>query len=279
MSVKPPPVPDLPLGALRAMEAAGRLGGFAPAAAELGVTPGAITAHVKALEARLGVALFTRGARGVSLTEAGRRAMPALTQAFDAMDAAKAALRAEAAPLSLSIAALPAVAQLWLRPRIALMDKAFPGVNVSIAAMEGLPVAKRAAFDITVFMGPGGRDALVPVAAPGAEGAPRLTDAAWAGDWARWQDGAPDTWPPGRGTGPVHSLYALAVDDALQGRGVLMARLSLVAELIAAGRLVELGPRVPIAEGIVARPRNAAPATQRAVRWLQARIEGDSVAP
>ena len=70
MPVAPPPLTRLPLNALRAFEAAARTGAFTLAAAELGVTPGAVTAHVKALEGRLGAALllFERQARGVRLT-------------------------------------------------------------------------------------------------------------------------------------------------------------------------------------------------------------------
>ena len=71
--------------ALRAFEAAARLGGFAAAATELGVTPGAVTAHVKALEDRLGAALFARDAKGVQLTPLGARVLPEFTAAFDAL--------------------------------------------------------------------------------------------------------------------------------------------------------------------------------------------------
>ncbi len=59
-----PPRSALPLTALRAFEAAARLGGFAAAAAELGVTAGAVSAQVKGLEDRLGAPLFARGSTG-----------------------------------------------------------------------------------------------------------------------------------------------------------------------------------------------------------------------
>ena len=61
-----PPFPRLPsLNALRAFEAAARLGGFAQAAEELQVSPGAVAAQIKALEQDLGAPLFDRHARGV----------------------------------------------------------------------------------------------------------------------------------------------------------------------------------------------------------------------
>ncbi|WP_281493932.1 LysR family transcriptional regulator [Jannaschia sp. S6380] len=272
MPVRPRPAPDLPLNALRALEAAARLGGFAPAAAELGVAPNAVTAHVKALEERLGLPLFHRHPRGVQLTEAGRRALPALTAAFDALDQAKTHLRHEAAPPRLSVAALPAVAQLWLRPRLARLQAAIPGLSVSITAMEAPPAPKRSPQDIAIFIGPGGRDHIVPVAAPDAGQGPRLGDGSWADDWAHWQAGAGGVALPGSGAGPVHSLYALAVDDALQGAGVLMGRLSLIAGHLRAGRLAELGPRVAIRQGIEIAARNHAPLTVRAARLLRVEL-------
>src|ERR671925_598088 len=72
-----------PLTALRAFEAAARHGNFVKAAAELGVTAGAISQHIKALEERLGIALFRRLARGVKLTEAGRAYLPGIADGFD----------------------------------------------------------------------------------------------------------------------------------------------------------------------------------------------------
>ena len=104
-----PPRPKLPpLSALRAFEAAGRLGGFAPAAQELGVTPGAVTAHLKTLESALGVALFDRHHRGVALTDLGARVLPEFTEAFRALETAVHRLEAEAAPGLLDAA--------WLHP-------------------------------------------------------------------------------------------------------------------------------------------------------------------
>ena len=72
-----------PLTAVRAFEAAGRHGSFTGAAQELKVTPAAISHHVKMLEGWLGVVLFRRFARGLELTDDGRRYLPRLTNALD----------------------------------------------------------------------------------------------------------------------------------------------------------------------------------------------------
>ena len=72
-----------PLTAIKAFEAAGRHGSFTGAAQELQVTPAAISHHVKMLEGWLGVVLFRRFARGLELTDDGRRYLPRLTNALD----------------------------------------------------------------------------------------------------------------------------------------------------------------------------------------------------
>lgn len=270
MSVTPPPPPDLPLNGLRAVEAAARRGGFAAAAADLGVTAGAIAAHVKGIEAQLGAALFVRDARGVRLTEVGARCLPSLTAAFDALGAAGHVLRSEAAPMRLSLACLPAIAHLWVQPRLTDLTTALPGLSVSITALEMPPATKRHGFDVTLFYG-AGHDWLVPVQAPGANDGPCLADAVWSGDWTIWRAGA-DGALLDRPTGPVHSLYALAIEDALTGRGVAMGRLSLVARLLAEGRLIEAGPRVALNRGLVARAVHSGRTARAVAGWITAAL-------
>src|SRR5262245_24960548 len=107
-----------PLNSLRAFEAAARREGFVAAAAELNVTPAAISQQVKALEAYLGVTLFERRPRSLVLTERGRFYLPALSRALDEMAAATAALMAPRRAISLTLAAPTAFAAGWLLPRL-----------------------------------------------------------------------------------------------------------------------------------------------------------------
>ena len=72
-----------PLGGLRAFEAAARHRSFKRAADELGVTAGAISQQVRALEEALDLKLFRRLARSIELTEAGRNYLPPISTAFD----------------------------------------------------------------------------------------------------------------------------------------------------------------------------------------------------
>ncbi|CAM5336054.1 hypothetical protein FALB51S_01199 [Frigidibacter albus] len=119
MSVAPRSPKGPPVTALRAFEAAARLGGFAAAAEELCVTAGAISAHVKALEDDLGAPLFDRQTRGVKLTPLGARVLPDLSAAFDRLGMSVQMLRAEAGPRQVHIATLPAIAQPVAEPAAA----------------------------------------------------------------------------------------------------------------------------------------------------------------
>lgn len=265
MPVAPPRPKGFALNALRAAEAAGRLGGFAAAASELGVTPGAITAHVKALETELGAALFERTAREVRLTALGARVLPDLIAAFDGVAKASQTLRREAAPKTVHIATLPALAQLWLSPRLPALRQAAPDITVSITALEEPPNLKRAPFDLCLFYTDTrlgdlvAQDVLFPVCAP--QLAARLTvpedlarvaclsDAVWSEDWSIWLDAAAPDQGAGQSIvprGPLFSLYALAVEEAVNGAGVLIGHDTLVARHLDAGRLVApFATRVP----------------------------------
>ena len=130
-----PPRPRLPPHtAVRAFEAAARHGSFARAAEELFVTPAAVAQQIKALETWAGGALFERHSQGIRLSAHGRRALPALSAAVDQLGLAVQSLRNEtqtaARRSTLQVAALPAVAQLWLSPRLSRLKAALPGVQV-----------------------------------------------------------------------------------------------------------------------------------------------------
>ena len=241
-----PPRPKLPpLSALRACEAAGRLGGFAPAAQELGVTPGAVTAHLKTLETTLGVALFERHHRGVALTDLGARVLPEFTDAFRALETAVRRLEAEAAPGLVRIATTSDLAQLWLSPRLpALRRKGMTVVPVPVST----PEAARGLADLALFLQPGDGPG-VPLIATAAPAYPVDPDPSRldpretlcltgpAGDWGRWSQGAGlhDFQP--RGT--RHSQAALAIEEAVNGAGVLVIAQPLVDQALRGGRLID----------------------------------------
>lgn len=151
MSVAPP-FRRLPsLNALRAFEAASRLGSFRHAAEELMVTPSAVAAQIKALEAEFGADLFHREARGVTLTALGQSVAPRFFAAFDMLSDAVRELRRLSAPRRVHIVTSPALAQLWLAPRLLALREVVEGVEVSVTAVEEPPDLKRTPFDLCLF--------------------------------------------------------------------------------------------------------------------------------
>lgn len=240
-----PPRPKLPpLTALRAFETAGRLGGFAPAAQELGVSPGAVTAHLKTLEAALGVTLFERLPRGVRLTETGARVLPEFTAAFAALETAVHHLQNAAAPDRVRIATTSDLAQLWLSPRLPALRA--EGLQV-VPMTSADPGGARAMADLALTMG-AGKGALVAVAAPlvaAGVGTPTNLDpmgclsfAGPDGDWAKWAAAAGIAGFQPRG--PVHATAALALEEAANGAGVLVIAQAFAETALVAGRVVAL---------------------------------------
>ncbi|MCR8548092.1 LysR family transcriptional regulator [Salipiger sp. P9] len=252
MPVDPPRPKPPPLTALRAFEAAARLGGFARAAEELAVSPGAVSQHIRTLEDWAGVTLFIRNAQGVRLTAAGARVLPLVSEAFDGLGQAAQTLRAAAGDV-LSIAALPSFAQLWLSPRLPRLRAALPGVTISVTALERPPNLLREPFSLALFPGAQGQylaqDALFPVCTPELArrlhrtedllSVPCLGDTIWTEDWPLWLQRAGG---PAQVSGPGFSLYALALAEALNGAGVLMGRKLLVAPHLQSGALVRPFP-------------------------------------
>lgn len=119
-----------PLNALKAFEAAARHEGFIDASEELHVTRGAISRHVKLLEEHLGVPLFTRQAKGVRLTAAGRDLLPVLTEAFRKVQTECERISADAA--TLRIICPPATSIRWLVPKLDDFRRKHPDINVRL---------------------------------------------------------------------------------------------------------------------------------------------------
>src|SRR5688572_26951064 len=122
-----------PLAAIRCFEAAARHLSFTRAARELGMTQAAVSYQIRLLEERVGGPLFLRGARGVTLSELGRRNAPAVGEAFAQLRSAFAELK-ESADGVLTITALGTFATNWLVPRIGAFQLASPKLAVKLDA-------------------------------------------------------------------------------------------------------------------------------------------------
>lgn len=279
------------LNALRAFEAAARLGRMSAAADELAVTHGAVSRQIRHLEEVLGVPLFAGSKARPALTDAGRALLPGLTDAFDRMDAAvRACVDADGATLDVSC--LSTFLMRWLIPRLHRFNAANPGVDVRLRAADQAVDIDRERFDVIItvdespsaatppatltlfaeMLGPVAAPALIP--APSPDGAadlrplPILHTKTRRNAWAMWSAAAnrPPPDPARISTEFEHYYYTL--EAALAGLGVCVAPWHLVADDVRSGRL--LAPCGFHASGYVyvAQWRRRNRKTERFCAWL-----------
>ncbi len=251
-----------PLNALRAFETAARHLSFTRAAAELNVTPAAISHQIKALEDQLGVPLFRRLPRALRLTDAGQAALPILSQGFEKLSQAVEQIRAHSESGLLTISVSPSFGAMWLVPRLERFRARHPEIETRIDGTDRRVDLTRGDADVALRYGPGGYDGVrvdrlfsqanTPVCSPALlrGAAPlhkpedlrdhTLLHIVWKDAEASWRmwllaAGLPDIDPT---RGPHFTQENMAVQAALDGQGVALVGDILVADHLAAGRLL-----------------------------------------
>lgn len=124
---------QIPIGALKAFEAAGRTGSFRTAADELGLSPSAVSHAIRKLELRLGVSLFERGTRSVRLTGDGETLLRHVGHAFEELRIGLETVSTQSHQI-LRLHSAPSFAAQWLAPRLSQFLKAEPGIEVRLSA-------------------------------------------------------------------------------------------------------------------------------------------------
>jgi DNA-binding transcriptional LysR family regulator len=261
------PVRLPPLNALRLFEAAARHRSFKLAAAELNVTPGAVSHGIGALEDMLGVELFVREPRGLSLSTAGEQYLPYIAEAFALIAIGTKSLPDRRNRRSISVTCAPTLAARWLVPRLSDFRARWPDIDVSVDTSRrqaGFPVD---GFDFGLRLSRGPVDGaswqrlfgerLVPMCSPGYramlaahdDGRPDLTRATLihvdtaSQDWQAWMDGAGVAGLDLRG-GLRFDTVQLGFEAAAAGLGVVIGRRPLVDRELATGALVEASPAI-----------------------------------
>jgi LysR family transcriptional regulator, glycine cleavage system transcriptional activator len=250
-----------PLNALRAFECAARHLSIKLAADELHVTPGAVSRHVKGLEDALGLPLFERGHREIKLTRHGADYQRAVTQALDALREATRKLTRSRQRKTLKIRAYTTFAMRWLIPRLSGFHAAHPDIEVLLKASLDPVDFRKEDIDGAVRLGDGNwpgayayrlvSNILVPVASPGLlkNGAKLkkpadlarqtlLHSIARPDDWSTWLEAAGAQGVVDARAGMTYESSAMAYAAAMEGQGLPIAQLFLVADDLAAGRLV-----------------------------------------
>ncbi|TRW14477.1 LysR substrate-binding domain-containing protein [Glacieibacterium frigidum] len=285
-----------PLSALRAFEAAARHGSFKQAAAELAVTPTAISHQVRALEEHAGRPLFERRTRKVVLTDAGVLLYPVLRDGFDAFADAMQRLTHRRSRTQVTISATIAFTARWLVPRVSAFRTQNPGVDLQLHAADevvdldtGVDIAIRygtgpyPGFDVVPLLA----DRFAPVFNPmlAVETAEDLTrrpliEFRWRRrhpdnpTWARWfaTAGLPE---PEEQPSLGFSDESHAIQAAVAGQGIALVSLALVRDELAAGQLVQpFGPSIAgFRHHMLTREGEANAAVNAAARWLLSEAE------
>lgn len=255
-----------PLTWFRAFESAARHLSFTNAAAELNLTQSAVSQHVRALEGRLGVVLFERKARGLAITEAGRRLQPSVSGAIGDLARACEMFAPQPAGQTLDIACTMSFALLWLVPRLASFHTSHPTVHLRVSSTLWPDEYHNATSDLQIRYGVGYQmpagaiqlfsDVLVPVCiAEMAEqvghnndlwSLPLIGTVGSSEGWDDWAGHVGAKTPPGAS----HSVdsMALALAFARAGSGVALVSRTLCTGSIEDGSLV-----MPVASTVPAK--------------------------
>jgi len=266
----------IPLNAIRAIEIVARRGALAPAAEELGVTPGAVSQHLRRAEERLGIELFERTPQGMRPTAALRAVLPQLTGGFNALAEGVANLRgADEHVLTVTMGAV--FASRWLIWRIGKFNRLHPEIETRLVVTGNMIDLAHSDIDVGIRFGRGrwpgvtaellGGASYAPVVAPelalrlhkpsDLADVPIIIDRASMLPWDDWFRAVGIDDPPAP-RGPTLDDPALAFDAAISGQGALLTVDLMAADAIGDGRLVrpfpyvvesELGYWLVVAEG------------------------------
>ncbi len=257
-----------PLQTLRAFEAAGRRLSMTLAAEELHLTHGAVSRQIKALEGDLGVQLFRRMTRRIELTEAGVSFFSTVTRLLSELAREAEIVRRRNDDMRLVVSSGVSFASKWLTPRLHRLMARYPDFDVQLEVTDNEVDFTKGQVDVAMRYGNGSyphataerimnetvspmcspdyRDRMGGLRSPDALAGCRLVhEIGLDATWERWF--AMMGIAAARTRGPGYSHGSMSIEAAIRGGGVALGRSVLVAEDLAAGRLVSLFPEARLA--------------------------------
>ncbi len=251
------------LNALKAFEASARQESFTQAANELCVTQGAVSQQVKALESELGVRLFRRERQRLIITEAGRTYLEVVRDAFDRLAAGTERLLQREQSGTLTITTSPNFAAKWLVHRLGRFSETHPGIDLRVSASVQHIDFAREDIDLAIRHGDGQwpgmhvirlcTEELFPVCSPkllkgrSALRLPRdvkhhtLLHTNDTNNWENWLarvDARVGVGGVDAKRGIIFNQASMAIDAAVDGQGIALARTALASWDLISGRLV-----------------------------------------
>src|SRR6516164_8015567 len=256
------------LNTLRSFDAAARHRSFTRAAEELCVTQGAVSHQVKALETELGLQLFKRERNGLTITDAGRDYLAVVRDVFERLELGTDRLLQRQRSGTITVSTSPDFAAKWLVSRLGRFAEAYPEIELRLTALMHRVDFAREDVDLAIRHGDGqwpelaavnlSAEELFPVCSPalmterGGLHEPQdvlkfpLLHLDDRRDWSRWLVAAGHT---GEGLlhGPILNHASMLIDAAIDGQGIALARTTLAAFDLLAGRLVRpFRPAIPL---------------------------------
>jgi LysR family transcriptional regulator, glycine cleavage system transcriptional activator len=254
------------LRSLRAFDAAARHLNFTRAAEEIGVTPAAISNQIKELEEQTQVSLFQRTSRTMRLTREGEILYEAAHESIEILSRALHRVRRLANRNQLRVSSTPSLAAKWLVPRLDGFLEAFPGADVRVDVSNTLVDFDRDDVDVALRFGSGRypglradvlfQDSLSPVCSPDLISPEKplrtpkdllkytLIHLDWDAHgqpWPNWR-----MWMQAAGvkdfddrSGLHFGQTSLTIQAAIDGHGIALGDSTLVADDLAAGRLIK----------------------------------------
>ncbi len=247
-----------PLASLRLFEAAARLGNFRAAAAELNLTPSAVSHGIAALERWIGCALFRRQGRSIRLTPAGEGFLPYVAEGLSMIATGARRISPLEGGSPVAVSATPSFASHWLLPRLPRFQARHPDIALRIDTSFRQVLFPLDEVDLAIRMGaapwPGTaatllfQERLVPLASPAYGDSLRAADGSldWSRavllhlttvehDWASWlQSRTLQILPRGN---LYFDTLRLGLEAATLGSGIVLGRLPLCRREVAAGLL------------------------------------------
>jgi LysR family glycine cleavage system transcriptional activator len=256
-----------PLNALKAFEASARLGSFVLAAAELNVTPSAVSQHIKKLEDFYQRQLFIRRNNQLLLTDVARTVLAASSQMMDGLAELTDRLLGDPVRSNLIVSVLPSVGVRWLNRRLPQFLDSYPDVRLDLRLEEDPVDFFRNRIDVRLCYGehlypefvtvPIKRDRVTAMCRPGllarrgvdlkaphSLGDGALIHVAWRAGfssyptWSAWFASQDITWHPRLELGHTTDTSSIAIDLACGGKGVVLGQEMLAETELAAGDLV-----------------------------------------
>ncbi|MEM9439193.1 MAG: LysR family transcriptional regulator [Pseudomonadota bacterium] len=271
-----------PLTWFRSFEAAARHLSFTAAADELGLTQSAISQQVRSLEMRLGVELFHRRHRGISLTDDGRKLQPKVGSALDSLAQATASYEIGSNRDLLTIATSVSIAQWIVAPRLKGFMEDHPGLRVRILSTIWPDDFKALLADVEIRFGSDKQvgadaerllpDSLIAIARPDLDGSLEDqtlieavgTSETWR-DWARLTDYGESLRPS-----IFVDSHGASLDMALHGNGVALTSSLLAAQTLETNSLIQIHPTVvPSSEGYFLATKTKSDASFAFGTWLK----------